>query len=288
MRVGFIGLGIMGRRMAANLLDADHDLVVWNRNPERMEPLVAAGATGADSPAGVAGQVGILFTMLAHPEAVVETAFGEEGFLNHLPDGALWADCSTVNPSFSREIAREAAERGVRYVDSPVAGTKGPAEEGTLIFLVGGDEDDVAACRPFFEVMGRRTVHLGRVSMGVSMKMVVNLLLGQAMAAFSEAMALGQALGFSQETLLDFLVGGAVTAPFIAGKRQRIESGEFEPAFPLKWMLKDLHLAGQTAYEQDVAVPLTATVEQLYTLAAHRGLDDDDFSAIYAFLNGLA
>lgn len=285
MNVGFIGLGIMGSRMAANLIDAGHDLVVWNRSAGPMEPLIAAGAAGADSPADVAGQVGILFTMLAHPEAVVETAFGEEGFLDHLPAGALWVDCSTVNPSFSREIAQEAAERGVRFVDAPVAGTKGPAEEGTLLFLVGGEADDVAVCRPFFEVMGRQVVHLGGPGMGVSMKMVVNLLLGQAMAAFSEAMALGQALGFSQQKLLDFLIGGAVTAPFVAGKRDLIESGDFEPNFPLKWLIKDLHLAGQAAYEENVALPLTAAAQQLYTLAAQRGLAESDFTAIYAFLN---
>lgn len=287
MRVGFIGLGIMGQRMAANLLDAGHDLVVWNRSPQRMEPLMAGGATGADSPADVAGQVGILFTMLAHPEAVVETAFGEEGFLDHLPAGALWVDCSTVNPSFSREMARDAAERGVRFVDAPVAGTKGPAEEGTLLFLAGGEEEDLAVCQPYLEVMGRKTLHVGGSGMGVSMKMVVNLLLGQAMAAFSESMALGQALGISEQRLLNFLIGGAVTAPFIAGKRALIESGDFEPNFPMKWLIKDLHLAGQTAYEQDVAVPLTAATQQLYTLAAQSGLGEEDFTAIYAFLNDL-
>lgn len=285
MKVGFIGLGIMGRRMANNLLEEGYDLTVWNRTEARAEPLVEKGAQGAESPAALAREVDILFTMLAHPQAVRQTAFGPEGFLDALRAEALWVDSSTVNPSFSWEMAEAARDRGVRFVDAPVAGTKGPAADGTLLFLVGGSEDDVEAARPFFEVMGRKSVHVGEASMGTSLKMVVNLLLAEAMLAFSEGMALGQALGIERETLFETLVGGPVVAPFIEGKQAIIEEGAYEAHFPLKWMEKDLHLAALTAHEEEVAIPAGAVTKEIYALAARKGLADLDFSAIYRFIN---
>lgn len=285
MKVGFIGLGIMGSRMAANLLAEGYELVVWNRTAERVMPLVEKGALRAESPAALAAEVDVLFTMLAHPEAVQQTALGVEGFLDALPAGALWVDSSTVNPSFSREMAQAAADRGVRFMDAPVAGTKGPAAEGTLLFLAGGSEADVEECRPFFEIMGRKTVHVGDVSMGTSLKMVVNLLLAEAMLAFAEGMALGQALGIRRETLFEVLVGGPVVAPFIKGKQPVIEEGEYEAHFPLKWMEKDLHLAAVTAHEEEVAIPAGAVTKEIFGLAARKGLGELDFSAIYRFIN---
>lgn len=288
MKVGFIGLGIMGSRMAANLLAEGYELVVWNRTVERVTPLVEKGALRAESPAALAAEVDVLFTMLAHPEAVQQTALGMNGFLDALPAGALWVDSSTVNPSFSREMAQAAVDRGVRFVDAPVAGTKGPAAEGALLFLAGGSEADVEECRPFFEIMGRKTVHVGDVSMGTSLKMVVNLLLAEAMLAFAEGMALGQALGIERDTLFEVLVGGPVVAPFIKGKQPVIEEGEYEAHFPLKWMEKDLHLAAVTAHEEEVAIPAGAVTKETFALAARKGLGELDFSAIYRFINEVA
>ncbi|HSB34142.1 MAG TPA: NAD(P)-binding domain-containing protein [Nitrospirota bacterium] len=140
MKVGFIGLGIMGSRMAANLQKKGHELVVYNRSRQKADQLVAAGAVWAPTPAEVAKQAGVFITMLSKPDAVAETALlGKHGFLNHLAARSLWIDCSTVNPSFSRLMASEAAQRKVRFLDAPVAGSKGPAEQGQLLFLVGGE-----------------------------------------------------------------------------------------------------------------------------------------------------
>lgn len=285
MTVGFIGLGIMGSRMATRLVEEGYDLIVWNRTEAKAKPLVEKGATQAESPAALAGDVDVLFTMLADPQAVRQTAFGTEGFLDALQAGALWVDSSTVNPSFSREMDEAAQVRGVRFVDAPVAGTKGPAEEGSLLFLVGGSEEDVAAAGPFFGVMGRKTVHVGDASMGTSLKMVFNLLLAEAMLAFSEGMALGLALGIERETLFGILLDGPVVAPFVKGKQSIIEEGEYEAHFPLKWMEKDLHLAALTAYEEEVALPAGAITKEIYALAARKGLANLDFSAIYRFIN---
>lgn len=284
MHVGFIGLGIMGSRMAANLLADGHDLVVHNRTKAKAETLTADGARWADTPAAAARDADVLITMLAHPDAVRATATGPDGFLDALRPQTIWMDCSTVNPSFSHAMAAAAQERDVRFIDAPVAGTKGPAAEGALLFLAGGDSDDLDDVRVLINAMGRSVYHMGGVGKGTSAKMLVNLLLAQAMVAFSEALVLGQALGFSRDQLFEMLIGGPVVPPFVQGKRPKLENNSYEADFPLKWMQKDLHLAAQTAYEQGVAVPLSSVAEEIYALAARHGFSESDFSAIYAFL----
>ncbi len=284
MQIGFIGLGIMGSRMAANLLKSGYPLTVYNRTPEKAEPLLAKGAVWAENPASLAGGVDILFTILSKPEAVKEVALGPVGFLDHLRPGTIWVDSSTVNPSFTKIMAQEAHERKVHFVDAPVAGTKGPAEQAQLIFLAGGDAEDMQACQPFFDVMGKKTVHLGPNGMGTSAKMVVNLLLGEAMLAFSEALVLGQSLGIPLQGLMNLLIGGPVVAPFTAGKRAKIEQSQYDPEFPLKWMRKDLQLVSLSGYEQGVALPTVNAAKEIFTLAERQGWGELDFSAIYDFL----
>ena len=170
-------------------------------------------------------------------------------------------------------------------MDAPVAGSKIPAERGELLFLVGGDAEIVERCAPLFEVMGRKTIHVGGNGMGTSLKMVINLLLGQAMAAFSEGMALGESLGIDQQTLLDILLASAVVPAFVAGKRDKISQNQFDPEFPLRWMHKDLHLAAETAFAQGVSMPLANAAKETYALAKQKGLGGNDFSAIYRFLH---
>jgi 3-hydroxyisobutyrate dehydrogenase/glyoxylate/succinic semialdehyde reductase len=170
MRIGFIGLGTMGSRMAANLQKHGHPLFVFNRTRDKAEPLVGAGAKWADSPAALAPQVEILFTMLAHPEAVEEAALGKDGFLPHLERGRTWVDCSTVNPSFSKTMAREAQSRGIRFLGAPVTGSKAAAADAKLIFRVGGDPADLEKCRPLLQSMGTKIVACGGPEMGTSIK----------------------------------------------------------------------------------------------------------------------
>jgi 3-hydroxyisobutyrate dehydrogenase-like beta-hydroxyacid dehydrogenase len=229
MKIGFIGLGIMGSRMAANLLKKGHELVVYNRTRQKADPLIAAGAVWAPTPADAAKQVTVIFTMLARPDAVAETALiGKYGFLNRLVDNSLWIDCSTVNPSFSKLMASEARQRKVRFLDAPVAGSKGPAEQAQLLFFVGGEKADVEQARPLLEAMGKAVIHLGGHGMGTAMKMVNNLIVAQAMVAFSEAIVLGEALGISRDLMFDTLLSSPVAAPFLSLKRGKLESGNFE------------------------------------------------------------
>ncbi len=288
MKIGFIGLGIMGSRMAANLQKHDYELIVHNRTAERANELVTAGAVWAETPAAAGREVDVIITVLAHPEAVAEAALGGEageGFLAELRPGAIWIDCSTVNPSFARAMSAQAQARGVRFLDAPVAGSKGAAQAGALIFLVGGEAADVEAYRPLFAAMGREVLHIGEVGMGAALKMVNNLLGALTVASFSEAVAFGQTLGLPRQTILTYLTEGGLGSAFLKLKSAKIASGDFEADFPLKWMQKDLHLASLSAYETGAALPLGNLAKELYRLAMRDGLGDLDFAAIYQFLS---
>jgi 3-hydroxyisobutyrate dehydrogenase/glyoxylate/succinic semialdehyde reductase len=238
----------------------------------------------ADSPAKLAGQVDVLFTMLAHPDAVEQAALGADGFLNHLRPNALWVDCSSVNPSFSKKMAAEAAHRELHFVDAPVTGSAPAAAEAKLIFWVGADPADLERIRSLLLCMGNKIVHTGGHGAGTSMKMVINLLLGTGMAAFAEAMALGEGLGLSSKMLFDSLLGTPAVAPFLAAKRDKIDNRNYEAEFPLRWMQKDMHLATASAYETGVALPLTNVAKEMYRLAMRDGHATEDFSAIYEFV----
>jgi 3-hydroxyisobutyrate dehydrogenase-like beta-hydroxyacid dehydrogenase len=286
MKIGFIGLGIMGSRMAANLQKHGYPLVVFNRTRAKAEPLLGPCGTFSDSPAKLAEQVDVLFTMLAHPDAVEQAALGRNGFLDHLKANALWVDCSSVNPSFSKKMAAEAARREIHFVDAPVTGSAPAAAEAKLIFWVGAEMADLERIRPLVLCMGNKIVHTGGQGSGTSMKMVINLLLGTGMAAFAEGMALGEGLGISRKMLFDSLLGTPAVAPFVATKREKIESGNYEAEFPLRWMQKDMHLASVSAYESGVAMPLTTAAKEMYRLAMREGYGTEDFSAIYEFTTG--
>ncbi len=285
MKIGFIGTGIMGSRMAHNLLKNNYKLIVHNRTKEKADSLIKAGAEWADSPVKAVTDADIVFTMLGNPEAVKEVSLGEKGFLSGMKNDALWVDCSTVNPAFSREMSKKADEFHVRFMDAPVAGTKQPAENGELIFFVGGNKKDFEEVKPLLEKMGKKILHLGETGKGTSMKMVVNLMLGIAMASFSEALVLGESLGFDKDTLFNTLLGGPVTAPYLTAKKEKFARNEYETDFPLQWMHKDLTLVSDTADETDVTLPTASAVKEVFAMAKQKGFGDLDFSALYSYLN---
>ena len=284
MKIGFVGLGIMGSRMASNLLDGGTDLIIHNRSKGKAGELLEKGAIWADGLAAMK-EVDIIFSMLAHPQAVIDMATGADGFLNHLKPNSLWVDCSTVNPSFTREMAAEASARSIRFLEAPVAGTKPQAQNAQLVFFVGGDAKDLETAKPYFDKMGQRFIYAGANGMGMSLKVVINLLLGTSMAAFAEAITLGEALGIQQNTLFNALMGGPVTAPYIASKREMMSSGDYEPQFPLQWMHKDMQMASIAAYDAGTPSPVANATKELFQMAVVDGLGTSDFAAVYKFLN---
>ncbi len=278
MKIGFIGLGIMGSRMASNLLKAHYELVVYNRSKSKAIDLIEKGASFTNSVEELAAQSDIVFTMLSTPDVVREIA---ELMLPQLKAASWWVDCSTVNPSFSREMNQLSKKHNIRFVDAPVAGSKGPAEAGELLFLAGGKEEELEDLAPFFNAMGKKTLYLNEVGNGANVKMLINLLLAQSMTAFSEAMNLGKGMGMDESLLLNILTATPVVAPFLSAIKPRLEQGIFDVNFPLKWIHKDIMLALDTASEVGVSMPSLDQTESLYKMALGKGLGDEDFSAIY-------
>ena len=286
MKIGFIGLGIMGSRMAANLLKNNVNIIAYNRTQSKADDLVALGAERADSAIEVAQKADVVFTMLATPEVVEEVAFGESGFVKAMPKGNLWIDSSTVDPSFSRRMGTLAIESGVRFMDIPVAGSKNQAAEAQLVFIAGGEKADLERIEPYLNMMGKKVLHTGNVGMGSSLKILVNSMLAQSMIVFSETVFLGQKLGIEKEFLLNFLPELPVIAPFVKAKIGKIKSGDYDVEFPLELIQKDLHLVSLAAYEHQIPQYLANLSKDIYAAANQKGLGREDFSAVFAYLNG--
>jgi 3-hydroxyisobutyrate dehydrogenase-like beta-hydroxyacid dehydrogenase len=287
MKIGFIGLGIMGSNMAMNLIKKGYDLKVYNRTESKAEPLVKAGAKLAHSPAEAGKDVDIVITMLGDPTAVRNCALGKNGFLSSMKKNSLWVDCTTVNPSFSKEMNEKAKEKGIRFMDAPVGGTRMPAEKGELVFFVGGNKKDLDEAKQLFEVMGKAINHMGKVGMGTSTKMIFNLMLGVNMVAFSETVVLGESLGIPKEKILDIMIGSISAPPFLSYKRNKMETGRYDPDFPLQWMYKDLQLVSTTGYENSVSLPTTNAAKEIFALAKRQGMKSLDFSSVYEFMRKL-
>lgn len=283
-KVSLIGLGIMGSRMAKNLLKNGTNLRVFNRSQEAIKPLIELGARPATSYRDALQDADIVITMLARPEAVREVML--QGNLSFMKRGALWVDCSTVNPSFSAEAARQAAARGLGFLDAPVAGTLPQAENAELVFFVGGSETEFTAVQPLLSFMGKKVLHMGGISKGSAFKMLVNMLLAQAMVAFSETVLLGEKMGLERDFLLNALPGLPVAAPFLQSKAEMIRSDDFEVLFPLELMHKDLHLACISAYEIGQPLYLANLTKELFAGAEASGLGRKDFAAIHTYLQG--
>ncbi|MDH7447960.1 NAD(P)-dependent oxidoreductase [Aquimarina sp. 2201CG14-23] len=284
-KIGFIGLGIMGCNMATNLQKKGYRLTIYNRTKEKATELIRHGAIWANTPKEVAKNSEILITMLSTPEVVQEVALGTNGFLKNMNKGSIWINSSTVNPSFTVKMGVIAQKNHIRYLDAPVAGTRGPAEKGELLFLVGGKTEDIQEASPLFDIMGKKTLSLGKIGNGASIKMLINQLLGQSMVAFTEALIMGEAMGIPKETLFNVLLNTPVVAPVITAIRPKLETNNYEANFPLKWIHKDLHLSSISAYEQEITAPNLNITKEIFAQAKQQGYGELDFTSIYQYLH---
>lgn len=286
MKVSFIGLGIMGSRMATNLLKGGVDLTVFNRSKEAVNRLVGEGAKTSSSLSDAVKDADVVFTMLSTPEVVkLIMTDGDSPVLESMKKGAIWADCSTVNPSFSVSMSKIAEQKGIHFVDAPVAGTKPHAENAELVFFVGGDDKTVQILSPYMDMMGRKVMHIGEVGQGASYKMLVNMMLAQSMIIFSEAVILGEKMGLDKSFLLESLPNLVVSAPFTKLKSAMIASDSYDVQFPLEWMHKDLHLAATTAYENNQPLFMANLAKELFAEAVSKGMGRLDFAAIHRHLD---
>lgn len=284
MTIAFIGLGIMGSRMATNLLKSGANVTVYNRSQEPVDKLVAVGARAASSANEAVKGADLVLSMLSTPEVVEQVVLAKGGALHAMKKDSIWVDCSTVHPSFSRQSAQAAQEAGVRFMDAPVAGTKPHAQNAELVFFAGGDQALLDEVQPYLDTMGRKIVHVGETGQGASFKMLVNMMLAQSMVIFSEAVILGEQLGMSKEFLLNTIPNLVVAAPFTKFKADMLREDNYDVQFPLEWMHKDLHLAAVSAYEVQQPLYLANATKELFAAAVQEGMGRLDFAAIHRFL----
>jgi 3-hydroxyisobutyrate dehydrogenase-like beta-hydroxyacid dehydrogenase len=279
MRVAFLGLGIMGRPMAANLVKAGHEVAVWNRTPKQVE-----GARTAESPADAANGAEVVWMCVSDTKAVESVLFGPQGVETSIASGAVVVDSSTISPSAELQFAQRLRAKAVDYVDAPVTGSKVAAEAGSLIFMVGGDEGVLARIDPLFKAMGKQIFRMGETSKGQAAKIVMNLQIALIFEGFAEALTLATKLGVNVGALLPLIQASMVRSGVVDYKAPFIMKRDFTPNFPLRLMLKDIHLALAAAKEARVKLPALETVEEVYEMAAEDGHQDLDYAATLTLL----
>ncbi len=287
-KVGFIGLGIMGGAMAANLLKAGFDVTVWNRTPSRITPLAQAGAAVGDHPADVAGRCDVLVVCVSDTPDVEAVVLGPDGVLAGARPGALVIDCSTISPEASRAIAARLAERGVHMLDAPVSGGSEGAARGTLSIMVGGDAEQVTRAMPVLQAMGKTITHVGGQGAGQLAKLVNQVLVVVTMQAVGEALLLAQAGGLDLERTLAAVGGGAAGSWMLNNRGPQVIRRDWRPGFTIDLQQKDLRLVLEAADQLGIPLPSTALVFQYYRALQQRGLGGEGNHALVKALEQLA
>lgn len=285
MNITFIGLGIMGSRMAENLLKNNIEVCVYNRSKSPIEKLVKSGAKAANSYKNAVENADIVFTMLSNPEVVEEVVTSEKGFIKHMKKDSLWVDCSTVDPGFSVKCSKKAEDFSINFMDAPVSGSLPQAQNAELIFLVGGSENNLDKISGLLEFMGKKTIHVGEIGKGSAFKIIVNSNMAQAILTFAESIHFGEKMGLRREFLLDTLPDLIISAPITKPKSVKIKKADFEEQFPLELMHKDLQLASKAAYENNHTLYLSNLAKELYGDAKRAGLGRKDMVAVFDYLD---
>ncbi len=281
MRIGFIGIGAMGKPMALNLLKAGHELYVFDVVAAAVADMVAQGGQACTSPKELAQKTEAVITMLPNAKIVESTLTGENGLLAGSRPGQVFIDMSSVSAGSTKLMAKLAGEKGVGYVDAPVSGGVAGATAGTLTIMVGGSVDDVAKVQPILQAMGKNIHHVGEVGAGDSIKVVNNLLLGINMAAVAEALVLGVKSGLSPQVMLDIIKGSSGRSYALEAKTPGfILKNNFAAGFAIDLQYKDLELAAETAKSLGMPLPLGSMAQQIFEMARAKGLGREDISAV--------
>lgn len=280
MRVAFLGLGIMGRPMAANLVKAGHEVTVWNRTPGKQ----VEGASPASTPVEAARGAEVVWMCVSDTKAVEDVLFGPDGVEQGLAEGAIVADSSTISPSATRRFAARLAARNVQYVDAPMTGSKVGAEAATLIFIVGGEEATIVRLGPLFSAMGKQFFRMGETSKGQAAKLVMNLQIALIYEGFAEALTLAAKLGVDAATLIPLVQASMVRSGVVDYKAPFILKRDFSANFPLRLMHKDLRLTLDAAKEVRVKLPGLEMVEEIYEMATEDGHQNLDYAATLTLL----
>lgn len=286
--LGYVGLGVMGSAVTRRLLDAGHTVSVWNRTPEKAEPLLEAGAHWADSPRAVAERSDVVFTMVTNTAAVQAVTDGPDGILAGLGPGKVYIDMSTASPANTRALAEQVAAVGAQMLDAPVSGTSITVEQGKASVMVGGDDDAFERVKPILEAIGPKVFHLGPNGAAVTMKIAVNLSLAVQMLAFSEGVLLAEKSGISRERAVEVMLASVIASPMVAYRGPLVLGHPDEVWFDCHMMQKDMNLALELGRELEVPLPTTAVTNELLTAANAMGIGERDFAVLFDVLAAMS
>ena len=286
--LGFVGLGIMGGRMARRLLDAGHRVTGYNRTRARAQWLAEMGLQLADTPREAAEASQVTFSMMANDDALLAVAQGDDGIMAGLGPGKVYVDMSTVSPSVSRELSAEAAARGAAMLDAPVSGSAVTVEAGTLSFMVGGDAATLEQVAPYLKDIGPTITHVGGNGQAAAMKIAINLSLPVQVLAFSEGLLLAERSGIPRDVALEAMVNSVAASPMLKYRAPLIGDTEREALFDVNMIQKDLELALEMGRKLDVPLTTAAVTNQMLTTARGMGLGNRDFIIFHELLRRLS
>ena len=287
-KIGFIGLGIMGRPMAGHLIDAGYELVVHNRNRDAVDELVGKGAAEAHSGKEVAEQSDIVITMLPDSPDVESVALGEGGILEGAHEGLVFVDMSTIAPSVTTKVGEVLAEKGVQSLDAPVSGGDIGAQNATLSIMVGGDEDTFNTVKPLFDVMGQSAILCGPLGAGQTVKACNQILVAVTIAGVSEALTMGTKAGVDPIKIVQVLSGGLARCGVLENRGERMVNGDFDPGFRIRLHYKDLNIIQKTSNDFGVPLPVTSEVFELFKTAMVKGRGDLDHSGLLTIIEDMS
>lgn len=277
--IAYLGMGIMGGGMAQNLVDAGYDVTVWNRTPEKTEPVVEKGAKKAETIAEAVKGADVILYCLADDAAVQDVVFGEDGVLATVEEGQIVVDMSTVYPDTVLREAEAYAKKGVGFLDAPVFGSKNEAAEGGLWIVVGGERDLFETLKPVLEPLSATLHYMGTSGNGARMKLVGNLIVASQLEALGEAMVLATKAGLDPEDVLDVLHVTDFRSPIFDGVGEMLVNRNFEPYFALELLLKDANLIARFAEELNAPIPATAAIRENIKAAVNKGWGEENASA---------
>jgi len=287
-KIGFVGLGIMGKPMAKNLVKAGYEVTVYDIRPEPIAELVAAGAKAAKSPKDAAAGAEVVITMLPNSPHVKEAILGKGGVIEGVKPGTIVVDMSSIAPSASQEISAKLAPKGVPMLDAPVSGGEPKAVDATLAIMVGGPGEIFSQVKDILSVMGASVTHVGAVGSGNVTKLANQIIVALNIAAVSEALVLATKAGVSPERVFEAIKGGLAGSTVMNAKVPMILAGNFKPGFRIELHIKDLMNAMDTAHELGVPIPLSAQVLEMMQALRTDGKAANDHSGLVQFYEGLA
>lgn len=279
--LGWIGLGHMGEPMALRLLQSGQMLNAYNRSVEKTKTLAESGAAIFSTPGEITGQSDIIFLMLSDAGAIRSVLNGSDGVITAMAPGKIVVNMSTIAPEDAASFARLVSGKGGQYLDAPVSGSVGAAKAGQLIILAGGEEAALEACRPYFALLGKETIHFGATGMGSSAKLAINLLVGVMGQGIGEAVLFAEKLGVEKEKILELIGKSALNSTFFQLKREMYSRDEFPAAFKVGLMSKDLGLVKAEADRLGAVLPLAEAADRTYCRAKEHGKAELDMTAVY-------